>query len=274
MLQAPTKGDFPEPLLGERALQYHDTLVVADFHIGLECELREKGVNVPTQTPKLLRDLKRVLAKSTPARLLVLGDVKHAVRGATGQEYREIPRLFGELLAHCEVDVVLGNHDGRLRALLPSAVNVYEHGIALDDFYFTHGHRKLPPREHAKTVVLAHNHPCIALRDASGHVYVEHCWLRARHQERQFIILPAFNELCGNVVNRPPRVLLGPLAKKFALQNVDVYLLDGTALGTLAALQKRFVSFGREQGGSRSQGSHSTRREELGVQERVCCEKP
>ncbi len=48
------------------------TLVIADPHLGWELALQEKGIHVPSQTPKLLEKLETLLRKVKPDSLLVL----------------------------------------------------------------------------------------------------------------------------------------------------------------------------------------------------------
>jgi uncharacterized protein len=52
------------------------TLVIADPHIGWEMSLQEKGIHVPSQTPKLLKRLVELLVEQQPTALIIVGDVK------------------------------------------------------------------------------------------------------------------------------------------------------------------------------------------------------
>ena len=52
------------------------TMVIADPHLGWEMALQEKGIHIPSQTPKLLEKLVALLDHYKPDELLVLGDVK------------------------------------------------------------------------------------------------------------------------------------------------------------------------------------------------------
>ena len=47
------------------------TLVIADLHIGWEIALSQKGIHVPTQTPKLLQKLKNLIFTHKPEKLLI-----------------------------------------------------------------------------------------------------------------------------------------------------------------------------------------------------------
>src|SRR2546428_822224 len=54
-------------------------LVVADLHIGLEEELQEKGIRVPSRAEGMGRKLMDLAARRGATRLVILGDVKHLV---------------------------------------------------------------------------------------------------------------------------------------------------------------------------------------------------
>ena len=88
------------------------TLVIADPHLGWELALQEKGIHVPSQTPKILKKLVALLSKYKPDVLLILGDVKYTVVASEPGEWRDIPDFFSEIKKHvAEVGIVRGNHD-------------------------------------------------------------------------------------------------------------------------------------------------------------------
>ena len=100
-------------ILGEKKL-----ICAGDLHIGLENEMKVKGVIVPSQTFRMEKELVS-LAEGHDG-LVLLGDIKHRVPGSSKQEYAEIPRFFTELKkAYGEVHVVRGNHDTNIEAMLP-----------------------------------------------------------------------------------------------------------------------------------------------------------
>lgn len=52
------------------------TIVIADPHLGWEMSLQKKGIHVPSQTPRILRNLTALLSEYKPDALVVLDDVK------------------------------------------------------------------------------------------------------------------------------------------------------------------------------------------------------
>ena len=117
-------------------------LVVADLHIGWESALIQRGIHVPSQTPKILEKIIQLIKSQKPSILIFLGDVKHTIAKAEVGERRDIPDFFekiGELVK--DIRVIPGNHDGNLEPLLPESVKIFpSNGIVLfRNFGLFHG---------------------------------------------------------------------------------------------------------------------------------------
>ena len=122
-----------------------------------------------------------------------------------------------------------------------------------------HGHAwPSPELMKAKLLVSAHNHPAVEFRDELGARTIEPAWLRCKLNPSklpkklreaveksvpELLVMPAFSELIGGAaVNRAmPKELIGPIFKSEAahIEDAEVYLLDGTCLGTVRDLDKR-----------------------------------
>jgi len=226
----------PALLLKERSKK---TLVVADLHIGWEVSLAEEGVHIPSQTPKLLSRLIRIIEAYKPDCLLVLGDVKHAIAKIEMEEWRDVPNFFERVLRTVgEVKVILGNHDGNLEPLLPEGVEIISpRGLILGDVGLFHGHTwPHPEMMGCRSLVVGHVHPVVTFRDPMGFRITRRVWIRAKCKGRDLarlllrrtgvrsrrepseilkdlyktelrvshiVIMPSFNEfLGGQTVNR------------------------------------------------------------------------
>jgi putative SbcD/Mre11-related phosphoesterase len=225
-------------------------LCVGDLHIGLEADMRFRGVIVPSQTHRMEKELKDLAERVD--RLVIIGDVKHQVPGSTKQEHIEVPRFFNGLLNHYpRIDLVKGNHDTDIERMLPSRVTVHDQGgFVLDDVGFVHGHA-WPSQEvmNARLLVMGHNHPAVIFEDGLHHNQVERCWVRCRFKgtgdrysrvPEEAIMIPAFNRsLGGGPVNLEGPRMLGPLLSNelVDLENGQVYLMDGLLLGTVSSLR-------------------------------------
>lgn len=241
-----------EPVPDQPALMAGSVLVVADLHIGLEEELREKGVRIPGRAEVMARALVDIADRRSADRLVILGDVKHLVPKMASRERRDVYVFFRDLADRFEdITIAQGNHDGRLKNIVPRTVHFKSpYGFRQDNIGFCHGHA-WPYKKvmSTRTLVMGHNHPAVAFRDPLGHRQILPCWMRLpflrSHKRypkvpREAIVVPSFNELCGGMpVNDVRARFIGPLFDE-ALVNVDaatLHLLDGTNLGTLRDLR-------------------------------------
>ena len=176
---------YPAALLKARKAR---TLVIADLHIGWEIALSQRGIHVPTQTPKLLQKLKSLISACKPEKLLILGDVKHTVATAEIGEWQDIPDFFNELKKQIqEIHIIRGNHDGNLEPLLPENIEILPAtGITLGEVGFFHGHRwPSPILLKCKTLIMGHIHPVVAFRDPAGFRITSQVWVKASCDKTQ-----------------------------------------------------------------------------------------
>ncbi|RJS86531.1 metallophosphoesterase [Candidatus Bathyarchaeota archaeon] len=173
----------PHPALLLEASQR--ILMASDLHIGLEHELSKMGINLPNQAERILGELLSLVEEHKPNRVVLLGDIKHAVPITSFQERREIPRFFSQLLEEVEaVDVVRGNHDANLQQLLPEGVAIHpSRGLLLDEDGYKvaviHGHAwPYPKLLTADLLLMGHNHPTVLLRTPSGVRLSQRVWVK------------------------------------------------------------------------------------------------
>jgi len=157
-------------------------LVVADLHIGWEVALTQKGIHVPSQTPKIIDKMLQLIESCKPTTLILLGDVKHTIAKAEMEEWRDIPDFFEALgKAIPNIQVIPGNHDGNLEPLLPEAVKILPlTGVALGDVGLFHGHAwPAPELLGCRSLITGHLHPMIAFRDPMGFQITRQVWVKA-----------------------------------------------------------------------------------------------
>ncbi|MHB8586342.1 MAG: metallophosphoesterase [Thermoplasmatota archaeon] len=268
----------PVPVFGERALLVHDgppgtpreaepatgsdadalprpmgsgpSLVVGDLHIGLESELRDGGVHLPSQTRRMRSRLETLVRETGARRVIVLGDLKHRITMMGFQEAREVPEFFAGFPV--PVELVRGNHDADLD--VPRGLTLHTAlGMLADDVGLCHGHVWPASRVmSASTIVTCHNHPMVLLVDEKGARHKEPCWVRAPFlssvrerypslpAEAELVVLPAFNDLLGGIAFNAIQAgeTMGPLWTVADLEAARLYTLDGVALGTVADLRQ------------------------------------
>jgi len=161
---------------------FERVLVVADLHIGWEVALAQKGVHVPSQTPKILEKMLQLIESCKPTRLLFLGDVKHTIARVEMEEWRDIPDFFEALVRKVsDIQVVPGNHDGNLEPLLPETVKILPStGIVLGNVGLFHGHAwPAPELLGCRSLITGHVHPMVAFRDPMGFQITRQVWVKA-----------------------------------------------------------------------------------------------
>ncbi len=227
------------PIHSKAALEIQDVIVVADLHLGIEEELKRHGINLPHQTDALARELVELCFESNKKKLIILGDVKHAIPWQTSHVRRFFAKIF-EMAPELRVGIIPGNHDGNLELDIEERIQIYSNrGMTLNSVGLFHGHM-YPSEEvtRCQTLVTGHEHPCLKL----GEGIFERCWLRVPFSKKgekwkdgkgEVVIMPAFNELCGcNSLSLSHEHYLSPLIKRdfLDLEKGIIYLLDGVSL--------------------------------------------
>lgn len=229
------------------AILHKGAVIVGDTHFGMEGKLRRKGIYDDGFSMRLCGKLEELIRTHNAARVIFLGDVKEEITMLD----RKTEEVLSRLSMLCKITVVRGNHDGGIERdkeleVAPSEGMVYE-GLGL-----LHGH-SWPGQElmHCDYLVMGHQHPMVAIRDAFGRAHREAAWIiapadeeRAAERYRKFnrniklIMMPAFNPLVGSTINYDEEERLGPLLnnKLFKLNDALVFRLDGTCLGKFSDL--------------------------------------
>jgi len=162
--------------------QKTSAIVIADLHIGWEIALSQKGIHVPSQTPKILAKLTNLITTYKPEKLFILGDIKHTVATAEIGEWHDVPDFFNELKRQVrEICVVRGNHDGNLEPLLPENIGLAPAaGTIFGEVGLFHGHQwPTPALLQCRTLIMGHVHPVVAFRDPGGFRITRQVWIRA-----------------------------------------------------------------------------------------------
>lgn len=220
-------------------------LVLADLHIGIENELKEHGLQVPSQTLKMKKKLFHLAEEYKPETIIILGDIKHSIPSTPFLEKKELYNFLEGLLDFASVHVIPGNHDGSIKHFIPDDIQLHSSkGFQINSIGFVHGHR-WPKRSimNGEFLFCGHSHPTVMLSDRLNYQNFEPCWVKTSllkenmkkrydhfNPDLKVVVFPAFNLLCGgSAVNKDG--LVGPLKNIVDLANADLFLLDGTDLG-------------------------------------------
>jgi len=233
-------------------LKNEKILCIADLHIGFEKELEKSGIKIPPQTPSILKSIQQLLEKINPSKLIILGDVKHEITAPRYQEVIDVYDFLVALSKKVQTEIVPGNHDGQIEAIVPPEVKVHSpRGIVIKEekevIGLIHGHAwpdvKLLG---AHYLITAHIHPLIQLTTGTGFKVTYPIWIKATWNtnciaraylkyvkikttenpvqqikelfgievaETKIIVMPAYNKMLGGIPINTTQKLLGPLLK-------------------------------------------------------------
>jgi putative SbcD/Mre11-related phosphoesterase len=226
-------------------------LVIADLHIGIEKQLYDLGINAFSQSVLMKDKLISICKKYNPNKIILLGDVKHNIPASTFQERENVTTFLENLQKYSEIHIIPGNHDGNIKKISPKEIIIHpSDGFLYKNIGFIHGHRW--PRSEimdCRYLILGHTHPTIMLEDGLGYKHIKPCWLKGEIEQKllidryenarkiKFIVVPAFNSLCGGI---PVNVdgLVGPIQNIIDLNNIEIYLLNGSSLGKIKELDR------------------------------------
>jgi uncharacterized protein len=231
-----------------------NTLLISDLHLGLEKEMAKKGFRLPAYSVKMAGRVRDLAEKYGTGRLAVLGDVKHTVGKVEDIDWGVVPWFFDTMLDLFEaVDVVPGNHDGSIKAVLPPRVTLHPpQGMVIGKgqarIGLAHGHAW--PSEEAiatRNLVIGHSHFTYEMRDALGSRTRESVWVTATYDVAELMegagyesrpagvgkltVMPPFNRLVGGQpINRGKSFEFGPVlsSRSLSLGAADIFLTDGT----------------------------------------------
>ena len=249
-------------------------LIVSDLHIGWEASLAKQGIHISSQTPKIIEKILELIETHNPSSLFLLGDIKHTIAGIELSEWREVPDFFRKMLENIsDINIILGNHDGNLKSLVPRNVKIFgAKGTILDGIGVFHGHAwpsiKLL---RCNYLIMGHLHPVITLRDNFGFRTTRRVWMKTccdiekitsslikrkknyknmneiierENRTLELLIMPSFNEiLSGQPVNMNSNyyedLFFGPILRSdgVKIEESEVFLLDRTFLGKIKDLK-------------------------------------
>ena len=217
-------------------------LAITDLHLGIEFELRKRGINVSLQSEKFLKILEEAKQETNAKRVVILGDVKHKVPAASAKEIEYVRDFFENLSKIFEkIFICKGNHDDMLEEILQDYKVYGARGFKIKDYGFFHGHAwPFSKLWNCKTWIIGHLQTAIEIRKGNfkkiEKVIIKSKPKIEKGKLQEIIILPAFSDLAGNfLLNKElPSDFL--FEKVIDINNSEAYLLDGSYLGKIINL--------------------------------------
>jgi len=173
-------------LTPEKAAVVGNTAVIADLHLGFENVLQERGYALPRlQLKEIKKQVKNIVEKYDISKIVIAGDLKHEFSKNLPYEWEDV-REFIESV-EVKLEVVRGNHDNYLAAILADYGIELKEKVNVGDFTVVHGHREFD----GEKIIMGHEHPAVKIR-VRGALYSFPCYLVADSSK---IVLPAFSPL-------------------------------------------------------------------------------
>lgn len=173
-------------------------LAIGDLHLGYEYMLQKHGMSIPeSQTKELIKELKKTFKKiktqgNEIKKIIFLGDVKHSF-GFEWKEknfFKEVLEFLKTIINEKNLILIKGNHD-----TIDFSFGKMKNFHIEDDAIFIHGHKELKKIQDKKikTIVMAHIHPSVSLKDKNTIKKETYkCFLIGKYKNKKTIILPSF----------------------------------------------------------------------------------
>ncbi|MGM5485071.1 MAG: metallophosphoesterase [Nanobdellota archaeon] len=175
-------------------LKEHDALVITDLQLGYEGQMLSAGIFVPKFQLKDMKErLKKIIKLVKPSKIIINGDFKHEFGRISREEWKESLDMIDFLEKNSEELILIeGNHDNIFEPIARKRKLEIKKELLLGSIFLTHGDKEKPIPEEAKTIVIGHEHPALALRKMER-VEKFKCFLKGRYNRYDLIVLPSFN---------------------------------------------------------------------------------
>ena len=240
----------PYPALLMQALvdgRQRSMIVVSDLHIGFAPWFQANNVLIDWYqvVQETERELERIVTSNRADSIILLGDIKNTISTINKEDWNTIPKFFESLSKKCHVYFVPGNHDSKIRYLLPSRINVISvTGMTVDDTLLIHGHT-MPSeiRSNVNKIILGHVHPIFLKAESIANG--QKVWIFLTVQKSaifpgtegliDLILMPSYNRSLVKRRTRNRERFDMPLLRRIMKPNLIVRCLvlsvDGAILG-------------------------------------------
>jgi len=202
-------------------LENRKMLIISDLHIGYEEALNKRGILVPrTQFKEMFKELEELLNKVMPKTIVINGDLKHEFSDISEQEWNETLKILDLLQNHCKkIILIKGNHDTILGPIAKKRGLKITDKYKIDEICVIHGDSVVETS--AKTLIIGHEHPAIALKEGMKTEKYK-CFLLGTWKKQNLIVMPSFLPIIEGT-DLVQEKLLSPYLKK--IKNFEVFIV-------------------------------------------------
>jgi len=173
-------------------LKKENTLIISDPQLGYEENLLNKGVLIPFNQLKDLKErLNKIFKNLKFKNIIINGDLKHEFGKISRQEWKEVTEIIEFLSSFCEKLIIIkGNHDIVLNSITKkNNIEVVEN-YKIGKTFITHGHKIPEIPKDINTIIIGHEHPAISITD--GEVKeIYKCYLKCKFKNKTLIVQPS-----------------------------------------------------------------------------------
>ena len=223
-------------------------LVITDLHLGIEDNLSQNniflGKNITVN--ESIKEVKKILDKTKPDSLILLGDIKSGIKSITKTEWNDVPVFLEKIKKQISMTIIPGNHDANIEKLVPEGISLStSKGIIIEDTLLTHGHT-MPSENFASVnkIIMGHVHP-VFFQEKSI-INGERVWVTmkcnkqkifpSKTGELEIIIIPTFNKHFYTANKKLYKKSISPILDKIEVLEAKILTLDGTIIGNESLL--------------------------------------
>ena len=223
-------------------------LVITDLHLGFEDNLPQNNIFLGKNTTvnESIKEVEKILVKTKPDSLILLGDIKSGIKSITKTEWNDVPVFLEKIKKQISVTIIPGNHDANIEKLIPEGISLAtSKGIIIEDALLTHGHTM--PSENFSSVnkiIMGHVHPVFF--EEKSIINGERVWVTMKCNKQkifpsktgklEIIIIPTFNKHFYTVNKKFYKKSISPILNKREVLEAKILTLDGTIIGNESLL--------------------------------------
>ena len=223
-------------------------LVITDLHLGFEGNLSQNNIFLGKNTSvnESVKEVEKILVKTKPDSLILLGDIKSGIKSITKTEWNDVPVFLEKIKKQISVTIIPGNHDANIEKLIPEGISLAtSKGMIIEDILLTHGHT-IPTENFSSVnkIIMGHVHP-VFFQEKSI-INGERVWVTMKCNKQkifpsktgklEIIIIPTFNKHFYTSHKKFYKKSISPILDKSEVLEAKILTLDGTIIGNESLL--------------------------------------
>ena len=122
MVQIKIVNNYPALIIDGK----EKNLVITDLHLGLEGNLSQNNIFLGKNTTvnESIKEVEKILNKTKPDSLILLGDIKSGIKSITKTEWNDVPIFLEKIKKQINMIIIPGNHDANIEKLVPEGISL------------------------------------------------------------------------------------------------------------------------------------------------------